>query len=392
MTVGTADLDYGKYQNYGYKTITVNGEAMNFYSKNDNSSAWSSISSMHDLVNNGDLYLCTDGNDDGKITTKEKASLFVEGMGNKIKEQAKAIAEHPIKTTAIVGGVVAAAAIAGSIVGAPVVGAVLGIAGVVGAVVGAVKGVMSFCEASNQAANATTDHEAKQAYVNMGGATTEVVENVALAAVSAGQASSAINTLKGGSTATTALSVTDDAAKAGASTIDDAAKAGASTVDDAAKAGAQTTDDVLRLEAGTVDDAAKAGASTVDDAAKAGAQTADDAAKAGTKTIEDAAAEGTKTIDDAAKAGAQTADDAAKTAAQESYSQSLEEANKLMEQLRANPGSKSLRNKIAKLIHGDHWQKLQEQGLITSEQMQTINDLMAEANSIYSSATTGRAA
>ena len=190
MTVG--GMDYSKYADIANstRTVNINGEKVQLRGSTSHTSQWSTVSSMHSMVNNGDAYFCTDGADDGEISGKEKAGLFAEGMWNSTKDKAvptaiaagTALGIKAIGATAL-GSTIAATTVGGAIIAAAPV--VLGVAAVVGGVALAIKGISTIIKSSQNAKNATTDAEAKQAWGQMGYATTDIAVGTATAVVGA---------------------------------------------------------------------------------------------------------------------------------------------------------------------------------------------------------------
>ena len=99
--------------------------------------------------------ICTDGNDDGKLSFKEGATSFGKGLIGIVKSTIN----HPFKTLACVGAGVGISVLTG--------GAALPIMAVAGATIGA--GTIAY--GGYKAATAETDGEAKQAFETMGNGT-----------------------------------------------------------------------------------------------------------------------------------------------------------------------------------------------------------------------------
>lgn len=128
-------------------------------------------------------YTCTDGKDDGKLSFKEAASCVFDGVKKNLKEKivdkffgyAKSFKEHPVKTTlktlAIAGITVGTMALLG-----PVAVPILGGIGFCIAVHQGIKAGKEVIGSIKDAKNATTDKEAKEAFLNIGDKGTEVVE------------------------------------------------------------------------------------------------------------------------------------------------------------------------------------------------------------------------
>ncbi len=205
-------------------------------------------------------FTCTDGNDDGNLSIGETVGCFFKGVVGKVKEQVsnlvETVKEHPVKTAAIVAGTTAAAVAATALLG-PVAIVGMGVIGLGTAVYNGAKAVGGIAESYKEAKNAETDAEAKEAIYNMGGSTTEVVENVGLGVLSATQINSGLNALKSTGLATVAENVDDAARLTGETVIENA-------------------DDVARLTGETV---AETAASSIDDAAEAAAKAAAEAAE-----------------------------------------------------------------------------------------------------------------
>lgn len=99
--------------------------------------------------------ICTDGNDDGKLSFKEGATSFGKGLIGIVKSTIN----HPFKTLACIGAGVGISVLTG--------GAALPIMAVAGATIGA--GTIAY--GGYKAATAETDGEAKQAFETMGNGT-----------------------------------------------------------------------------------------------------------------------------------------------------------------------------------------------------------------------------
>lgn len=140
-------------------------------------------------------FSCTDSNDDGKLSFKEKFLTFNKGVIDKAKEQIsdiyKKVKEHPIETVCASAATVAGTAAVGALVaGALTIPFVAGF-GLAGCALGVVtggyqlaRGIGSVAKNYDEYKNAQTDDKAKSALHSMGGSTTEAVEGGAVLASS----------------------------------------------------------------------------------------------------------------------------------------------------------------------------------------------------------------
>ena len=115
--------------------------AGSFYNKIDKDALKTAMKGATDplemLKENDDKFIssCSDGQDDGKLSFKEKASAFGRGVINHFTEGfrnlKKLVVEHPVESLLVAGGCLAVGAIAISVLGAPLVLGALAVGGVV---------------------------------------------------------------------------------------------------------------------------------------------------------------------------------------------------------------------------------------------------------------------
>ncbi len=239
------------------------------------------------------------GWDDGKLSIQDKQASFNDGVTEEIRTQASDllnnVKEHPVVTL----GVTAAAVGAAVVIGGPAV-MVLGAIGIGSGLITIGKAVAKGAKASHDAKNATNDASAKDAYKEMGAATTDGAGGAAQVVAGAMGVKKGINMNEAAKAAKTAATweyndaflngtdvTPDEEIKAVADIADDAAKAAADSADDAAKAAADSADDAAKASQ-AASDGAKTATDSADDAAKA-SQTANDTTKNTNSTASSAA-------------------------------------------------------------------------------------------------------
>lgn len=126
------------------------------------------------------LLTCTDGQDDGKIGFKEGVKAFLGGVANHymgyIEGAKNFVKENPIKAAALAVGALAVGVVAVSLFGAPILMAGLSVLGVVAGVKAVYNGVKGGIKNIQNAKNAETDAEKKQALYGLGDNSAEIID------------------------------------------------------------------------------------------------------------------------------------------------------------------------------------------------------------------------
>lgn len=135
------------------------------------------------------LATSTDGKNDGKLSSKEKAKAFFGGMVNHfvgfLDDTYEKIKENPRKTIGI-AVLAAGIGVAGiSAVGAPIVVGVTSAIGLFFGIKDIVLGTKSIIEGIQKQKNAKTDADAKQAFYDIGGGAGEFAEGAISVGISA---------------------------------------------------------------------------------------------------------------------------------------------------------------------------------------------------------------
>lgn len=126
------------------------------------------------------LSTCTDGQDDGKVSFKEGAKAFLGGVANHymgyIEGAKNFVKENPIKAAALAVGALAVGVVAVSLFGAPILMAGLSAVGVVAGVKAVYNGVKGGIKNIQNAKNAQTDAEKKEALYGLGDNSAEIID------------------------------------------------------------------------------------------------------------------------------------------------------------------------------------------------------------------------